>query len=193
MEKTAIIIVDMLKDNVDTDSHFKMGEEARKIIPPIQRLLAFAREKGMPVIFANDSFLPDDFIFREGKGKPHSIIGTEGAKVIAEFGPEDSDIILPKRRFSAFWGTNLESMLREKEIDTIAVCGISTSVCVLASVLDGIAHDFRVLLMDDCCATFKPEHHTAVVNMYCSGALYPLLQAMSLDDFLSAAEAGKYC
>ena len=193
MEKTAIIVVDMLKDNVNTDSHFSMGDEARKIIPPIQQLLAFARGKGMPVIFANDSFLPDDFIFRKGKGKPHSLMGTEGANVIAEFGPENSDIILPKRRFSAFFGTTLDSMLREKEIETIVVCGISTQVCVLTTVLDGIAHDFRVILMEDCCATFKPEHHAALVDMYRKGPMFPLLQAMSLADFLAASETGRYC
>ena len=120
-------------------------------------------------------------------------MGTEGAEVIAEFGPEDSDIILPKRRFSAFFGTNLDAILREKGIDTIAVCGISTQVCVLTTVLDAIAHDFRVILMDDCCATFKPEHHVTLADMYRKGPMFPLLQSMSLDDFLSASATEKYC
>ena len=184
MKSTAIIVVDMLKDNVDTDSHFSMGEEARKIIPPIQRLLATARENGFPVIFANDSFLPDDFIFREGRHKPHSIMGTKGAKVIAEFGPEDSDIILEKRRFSAFFGTNLEVTLREMGVDTIAVAGIGTPVCVLTTVLDGIAHDFKVIMLEDCCASFRRADHDAIANLYRKGPMYPLLQVMPLDEFL---------
>ena len=48
VKKTAIVVIDMVKDYVDTESHFNMGEEARRIIPNIQRLLAVAREKGFP-------------------------------------------------------------------------------------------------------------------------------------------------
>ena len=184
VKTTAIIVVDMLKDNVNTDSHFSMGEPARNLIPPIQRLLATARENGYPVIFANDSFLPDDFFFREGRHKPHSIMGTEGAEVIAEFGPEDSDIILPKRRFSAFFGTNLEVTLKEKGIDTIVVTGISTPVCVLLTVLDGIAHDFRVILLEDCCASVRQADQEAILGVYRKGPLYPLLQVMTLNELL---------
>ncbi len=185
MKNIAIIVVDMLKDNVYTESHSGMGAQARKIIPNIQHLLTIAREKGMPVIFANDAFLPSDFIFRETGVKPHAIIGTEGASVIDEFGPEESDIILEKRRFSAFLGTNLDMSLRETGVDTIVVTGIGTPVCVLTTALDGVAHDFRVVMVEDCCASFRPEDHEAIINVYRRCLREPLLQVTTLDEFLS--------
>ena len=93
--KPAIIIVDMLKDNVDIGAPFSIGEEGRKIIPNLQHLLAVARENDLPIIYACDSFLVNDFIFRD-RMKPHCIRGTKGAEVISELQPYDSDIVVPK-------------------------------------------------------------------------------------------------
>ncbi len=185
MGKTAIIVVDMINDNVYTQSHSGMDDQAQAIIPAIQRLLGRARDQGRPVIFANDAFLPDDFIFRGTGMKPHAIMGTDGAKVISDFGPEESDIILEKRRFSGFMGTNLEVRLREMGIDTIAVAGIGTPVCVLTTALDGLSHDFKVIMLQDCCAAFRPEDHEAIINVYCHSFKGSIFRVMSLDEFLS--------
>ena len=173
----------MLKDNVYTQSHYGMGAQARGIVPNIQHLLTIARNKGMPVIFANDAFLPEDFIFNGTGMKPHAIMGTEGAQVISEFGPEESDIVLEKRRFSAFLGTDLDMKLKGMGVDTIAVAGIGTPVCVLTTALDGIAHDFRVVLLEDCCAAFKPEDHHAIVNVYRDCFRSQIFQVMPLNEF----------
>ena len=191
MKKTAVIVVDMLKDNVYTESHAGMGNFARALVPRIQQLLVFARTNGMPVIFANDAFLPDDFIFRESSVKPHAIMGTEGAKVIDEFGPEESDIILEKRRFSAFLGTNLDSTLTKMSVDTIAVAGIGTPVCVLTTILDAIAHDFKAVLLEDCCASFRPEDHEAVIEVYRRCLREPIMSVMTLDQFISTISDGR--
>ena len=191
MGNIAIVVVDMLKDNVYTENHVGMGNFARTLIPNIQQLLAFARTNGMPVIFANDAFLPDDFIFRESNAKPHAIMGTQGAKVIDEFGPEESDIILEKRRFSAFLGTNLDRTLNQMGVDTIAVAGIGTPVCVLTTVLDAIAHDFKAVLLEDCCASFRPEDHVAIIGVYRKCLRDPILRVMTLDQFLSTISDGR--
>ena len=189
MKNIAVIVVDMLKDNVYTESHSGMGAQARAIIPNIQHLLKTARGKGMPVIFANDAFLPSDFIFSETGVKPHAIMGTEGASVIDEFGPEESDIILEKRRFSAFLGTNLDISLKEMGIDTIVVTGIGTPVCVLTTALDGVAYDFKVIMLEDCCASFRPEDHEAIVKVYRRCLRDPLFRVTTLDDFLTTLNA----
>ena len=189
MGRIAVIIVDMIKDNVHTEHHGGMGSFARRLIPPIRRLLESARRKGMPVIFANDAFLPDDFIFRETGARPHAIMGTEGARVISEFGPEPSDMVIEKRRFSAFLGTGLAERLREMGMDTIAVAGIGTPVCVLTTALDGLAHDFKVIMIEDCCAALRPEDHQAIVGVYRRCLRGPLFRIIPLDEFLSDTEA----
>ena len=149
--KPAIIVIDMLNDNVDRKKRTGIGEEVKKIIPNIQHLLSSAREAEIPIVFANDSFMPNDFIFQGEEIKPHAIRGTYGAKVIDELPVQESDIVVEKRRFSAFFKTDLDITLREFKVDTIVVAGISTEVCVLATVLDGLSNDFRVIILKDCC------------------------------------------
>ena len=88
--KPALIIVGMLKDTFDRHPDAFITKEALKFVPTINRLFAMFREKGLPVIFSGDSFLQSDFIF-QGRTKPHSIRGTNGAKVIDELKREKSD------------------------------------------------------------------------------------------------------
>jgi nicotinamidase/pyrazinamidase len=182
--KPAIIVVDMLKDNLKEGSRHPIVAEGRAIVPNLQRLLEEGRKKGFPVIFACDSFLKDDFIFR-GKMKVHSLRGTKGAEVTDDLRPGAEDIILPKRRFSAFYKTDLDQTLRMLGIDTIVVTGITTEVCVLMTCMDGLCNDFCVILLEDCSASKSKSMHQDCLDLYRDFALYPLLRIMTLAEFLS--------
>ena len=184
MSKKALIIVDMIKDNVDPDSRFSIGEEGRRIIPNLSSLLSAARQSNIPIIFANDSFMPNDFIFR-GKVKPHALRGTRGVEVIEELRPQPEDIILEKRRFSAFFKTDLDITLRSLGIDTIVVTGITTECCVLTTLLDGMANDFKVILIEDCCASSLKDNHDAIIKIFRNSTIQPLLNVLTLGEFLS--------
>ena len=116
--------------------------------------------------------------------KVHALRGTQGAEVIDDLKPEPKDIILPKRRFSAFFKTDLDQTLRMLGVDTIVVTGITTEVCVLMTVMDGLSHDFSVILLEDCSASRKKEFHQGCLSLYRDFALYPLLRIMTLDEFL---------
>ena len=142
--RPAIIVVDMLEDTCAEGLDLAITSEARAIIPTVRELLEASRSRMLQVIFACDSFLEGDFIFR-GRMRPHSIRGTSGAHVVSDLAPEPSDIVLAKRRFSAFFKTDLDQTLRTLGCDTVAVCGITTNVCVLATVLDALSHDFEVV------------------------------------------------
>jgi len=181
--KPAIIVVDMLKDNLKESPRNPYLQEGRAIIPNLQRLLGESRKKGFPVIFACDSFLEGDFIFK-GRMKVHALRGTKGAEVVDDLKPEPTDIILPKRRFSAFFKTDLDQTLRMLGVDTIVVTGITTEVCVLMTVMDGLSHDFSVIILEDCSASRKREFHQGCLNLYRDFALYPLLRIMTLEEFL---------
>jgi len=181
--KAAIIVVDMLKDNLKESPRNPYFQAGKTIIPNLQRLLEKGRKKGFPIIFACDSFLQGDFIFG-GKMKVHSLRGTKGAEVIDDLKPESTDIILPKRRFSAFFKTDLDQTLRTLDIDTIVVTGITTEVCVLMTVMDGLSHDFSAILLEDCSASRDEEFHQECLHLYRDFALYPLLRIMTLDEFL---------
>jgi nicotinamidase-related amidase len=181
--KPAIIVVDMLKDNLKESSRNPYFQEGRAIIPNLQKLLEESRKRQFPIIFACDSFLKDDFIFK-GRMKVHSLRGTKGAEVVDDLKPEPIDIILPKRRFSAFFKTDLDQTLRVLGVDTIVVTGITTEVCVLMTVMDGLSHDFSAILLEDCSSSRKKEFHQECLNLYRDFALYPLLRIMTLDEFI---------
>jgi len=172
----ALIVVDMLVGSF-TNPQAPLTREAKKIIPPVQRLLAAFRDHASPVIFACDSFLRGDFIFK-GRLKEHAIRGTDEVKVIPELTPLPGDTVLEKRRFSAFFKTDLDQTLRLWKIQTVVVTGVTTHVCVLSTALDAIANDFGCIIAEDACCCHKPELHEGVLKAYRRSALYPLLRVM---------------
>ncbi len=179
--KPAVIVVDMLRDNFVDDN--PVAREGRKIIPAINRLLDGCRERGIKVIFACDSFYPEDFLFKS-KLKSHSLRGTEGSKVVDDIPVKEGDIVLEKRRFSAFFKTDLDQTLRTFGIDTIAVCGMTTTYCVLATAIDGVCHDFYTIILEDCSCAHKEEVHRFMMDLYRKSPLVPILRVMTSHEFL---------
>jgi nicotinamidase-related amidase len=184
--KTALIVVDMIKDNVGMHLSAKKSNEFTKIIPNIQRLLQVCRKRGIPVVFANDSFLEGDLLF-SGPMKPHAIRGTQGTQVIEELGPEPGDMVLEKRRMSAFFRTDLDMTLRLWNVDTILVTGISTPGCVYLTAMDGFSNDFKVVMLEDCCAAHRPEIHENFLSALKMMPLEPLIRIMKLEEWLNAS------
>ena len=181
--KPALIIIDMLKDTFEKHPDAFISKEALKFVPTINRLSSIFRDKGFPVIFSCDSFLEDDFIF-QGKMKPHSIRGTEGANVIDQLDKELSDIVSEKRRFSAFFKTDLDQTLRDLDCDTVVVVGISTHICVLSTLIDAVAFDFKAILLRDCCQAHTSEIHDGVTQIYEKTPLYPLMRILSSEEII---------
>lgn len=181
--KPAIIIVDMLKDSFNDHHRNPVTPFARSIVPRINRLTEQARHLSLPVIFSMDSFLPGDFIFG-GKMKEHSLRGTNGADVTEELNQCPTDYYSPKRRFSAFFKTDLDQTLRLLKADTVAIAGINTHWCVLLSAFDALANDFSAVILEDCCASYSREIHESALNLYRKNPLYPLFRIMSSEEFL---------
>ena len=182
--KPAVVIVDMLKDTLEGAHPMPIKELGRAIVPAINRLTEAARARAIPVIFSMDSFLPGDFIF-QGRMKNHSIRGTKGAEVTDLLAQAETDLYSPKRRFSAFYKTDLDQTLRLLGADTVALCGIATHWCVLSSAFDALSNDFRVVILEDCCASFSREMHESCLAIYRRNPLEPLLRVMTLEAFLS--------
>lgn len=178
--RPAVIVVDMLEDTCSAAARYPITPHARALLPRLNALLEGARRRAVPVVFACDSFLENDFIFR-GKMRPHSLRGTPGAAVVSDLVVDPRrDLVLPKRRFSAFFKTDLDQTLRTLGCDTVAVAGIATNVCVLTTVLDALAHDFEVRWLTDGCAAHAPEAHEATLGLYRSFPLAPLLQLQTV-------------
>jgi len=117
--------------------------------------------------------------------KVHSLRGTQGAEVIDDLRPEPTDMILPKRRFSAFFKTDLDQTLRTQGVDTIVVTGMTTEVCVLMTAFEGLCHDFSVIILENCAVSRNKELRKECLNLYRENVLDPLLRMMTLDEFLN--------
>jgi nicotinamidase/pyrazinamidase len=186
--KPAVIIVDMLEDSFAEPRNPQREEE--KIVQPMQSFLGRCRSLDIPIIFANDSFLREDFIFK-GRLKPYAIRGTAGERVLHDLGPEATDIVLPKRRFSAFFKTDLDQTLRTCGLDTVAIGGINSHVCVMATALEAICHDFHTVLLEDLCAAYRRDIHENAMNAHRHSSLSPLFRVMTSDQFLEACGHAK--
>jgi nicotinamidase-related amidase len=183
-EKPAFLIIDMVKDYFDESKKGPITRLAGPIIDPINRMSAVFRRHGWPVVFSTDAFQEDHFFFKS-KMKPHAIAGTPGAEVIdaLERGPED--YWLPKPKMSAFFQTGLEGWLRERGVTLCAVAGIATPFCVLTTVLDAVCHDFKAVLLEDCCMAGSQQIHDQTLDIYRRNLLYPLLRVLPSTDLMA--------
>jgi nicotinamidase-related amidase len=155
MSKKAIIVVDMLNDFVTGSLAF---EGATKIIAPTVKLLSCARKKGIPVIYACDSHLAG--IDHELKlWGDHAIRGTHGAEVIPELTPQASDYVIPKRRYSAFFQTDLLLLLQELGVNEVIITGLHTHMCCRHTAADAYCYGFKVSVASDATNSFTLEDY----------------------------------
>ena len=181
--KTAIVVIDMVKDSMELCPHDFLAERGKAIVPAVNRLTAGARERGWPVIFSTDSFLPGDAMFR-GRMKEHSLRGTEGAEVTGLLHQEPDDVWLPKRRMSAFYKTDLDQTLRLWNVERVAACGLMTHYCVLTTALDAVCNDFYSVIVEDASNAIDDETHQACLGLYRRAPLRPVLTVQTVDELL---------
>jgi len=157
--KMAILVIDMLNEYLDPKGKLFCGE-CREIIPKIQKLVEFGRNRGIPIIYVNTSLLSEGEPIAKKWGV-HAIRGTWGAEVIPELKPKDGDRIIFKRTYDGFYNTELELTLRSMGIETVVVTGIHTHVCVLLTAVSAFNRGFNVIALEDCMTTgYKPNHES---------------------------------
>lgn len=153
----ALLVVDMLKDFVETGGALDCGEEARRIIPFVRAKVDEFHYSRDLVVFIRDSHRPDDPEFQ--MFPPHCVKGTRGAEIIDELEVRPGDVTVEKTRYSAFYGTELEKILRERGVAEVHVVGVCTSICVMDTVGDLRNRDYPVVVYRDGVADFDREAH----------------------------------
>ena len=152
----AVLVIDMLRGFLEEGYPLYCGAKARQIIPNIEGLLERELASGVKVFFICDRHDPDDPEFK--MFPPHCIEGTTETEVIPELTKYPGEII-PKKRYSGFFGTVLESKLKELKPEKIIVGGVCTDICVLHTVADARNRDYQVEVPVDCVASFDDEAH----------------------------------
>lgn len=157
----ALLVIDMQKDFLNPEGKLFGGERLRKIIPSVREAVDFSREL-MPVIFTQDWHRKDDEEF--SIWPPHCIENTEGSEIIDELQPSEEDIFIKKRRYSAFFSTDLDLVLRERNIRKIWVCGILTNICVLHTIADARSLNYEVTLLKDCTEALNDNDYEYAIH-----------------------------
>ena len=160
----ALIIVDMLNDFIKEDGALYCGQTAKNIVPHIQKRLSKHRKKHNLIIYLQDWHSSDDLEFN--RFPPHAIGNTFGSKIIPEFTPKEDDIVIKKRRYSGFYGTDLDVILWTNKITVVEIVGVCTSICIMDTV-GGLANrDIETFVPVSCVADFDPEmHKMALIRM----------------------------
>lgn len=143
----ALIVVDMQKDFCYRNGALYI-ENAEKIFEVTRKVVDEARKNGMKIIFTQDWHRSDDEEFKIWP--KHCVMNTWGAEIIDELGAKEEDYFVKKRRYSAFFATDLDLILRELKVKNVFICGVATNVCVLHTTADAVMRGYRVVVIEDC-------------------------------------------
>ena len=173
MQRPVLIVVDMLRDFLD-----RWPAHAREtLVQSTNELVAMMRSRGNPIIWVRQEFEPDlsdAFPEMRANNTRVTIKGTPGCQIVPELQVAASDIVLVKKRYSAFFGTDLDRMLHELKPDPIIIAGINTHSCVRMTAIDAYQRDLPVVLARECVGSYEAEHH-AIMLRYLQGKIAKLM------------------
>jgi len=160
-KSAAVIFIDVVMAYVDPASPLYLGPE--NALAEMARLHDVARAAEVPVIFTNIEYGPDGaeggMFYRKVPALAAFNAGSPMGAFPPELQPRGDDRVMGKYYPSAFFGTGLAPMLHVQGIDTVLLCGYSTSGCVRASALDALCHGFAPFVISDCCADRDEAPH----------------------------------
>src|ERR1700734_790990 len=184
LSKSALVIIDMQRDFLEPGGFgAALGNDVSMLqaaVGPCQETLSAARAIGMLVIHTREGHRPDltdapphkvergDPSTRIGAPGPMGRIlirGEPGHDIIPELYPLASEPVIDKPGKGAFYQTDLDLMLRNRGIDTLMVCGVTTEVCVNTTVREANDRGYRCIVLSDCCASYFPDFHAAGLAM----------------------------
>ena len=176
--QSAVIVVDMQNDFGSNGGIFALAgidiSGIRNAIAPTARVLAAARRAGISVVYLKMAFRADlldagspdgpnrikhrrlrvgeAITAPDGRASRILIRDTWNTEIVPDLAPEPGDIVLYKHRYSGFYETNLDSVLKRRSIKSLIFTGCTTSVCVESTLRDAMFRDYTCLLLADCTA-----------------------------------------
>lgn len=164
-DQPAVLVVDY--QQIYTRGQRGTGLESVQATAPV---LAAARAAGLPVVYTYVGYEPHridgGMWMRKCPGLRQVVRGSWACAIDPLVEPEPGDIVIEKHAPSAFFGTGLAGRLRAESVDTVITCGTSTSGCVRATVVDGMSHDFRMVVPRECVADrSRPSGDAAIFDI----------------------------
>jgi nicotinamidase-related amidase len=156
--KPALIVIDMIND-------YLAGWEPGcrdSLVQSINELTQAVRGANCSVIWVRQEFaadLHDAFPEMRAKGISIAIQGTAGCEILPPLVVEPSETVIVKKRYSAFFGTGLDSRLAQLAPDALILAGVNTHACIRTTAIDAYQRDWPVILAADCIGSYDREHH----------------------------------
>ncbi len=182
--RAALIIIDMQRDFLEPGGFGEtLGNDVsllQSAVGPCQAVLVAARAMGMLVVHTREGHKPDLSDAPPAKiarGAPSKRIGDPGPMgriliqgeaghdIVSALYPIAGEIVIDKPGKGAFYATELSALLKDKSIDNLLVCGVTTEVCVNTTVREANDRGYRCLVMADACASYFPEFHEMGLKM----------------------------
>ena len=184
--RPGLILVDLI--NGFTDPACPLGSESGSVVDAAANVLARFRQRGLPVFFTTVAYSNDDqaAVFRRRLAALNVLQpGSEWVRVHAALAPRTSEAVIEKHWASAFFGTDLQARLTAAGADSLVVCGLTTSGCVRATAVDGLQHDYRVVVPREAVGDRNLEAHEA--NLFDLDAKYA--DVVTLDELVELLAA----
>ncbi len=157
MTRKALLVIDMLNDFVHPDGVLYCGQPARDIVPSIRKLVDQFASQGDLVVFVKDAHRPDDPEFQ--MFPPHAVKNSWGSEIVPELAPPEGALQLEKTRYDAFFGTDLDAILKRTQPREVWVTGVCTSICVMDTVGQLRNRDLPVFIPTHAVADFDADFH----------------------------------
>ncbi len=158
--RTALLVIDMIGEFVTGRLG---GAHAEAVLPCIVRLVEAARRGGSPVVYVTDAHL--EGVDREfDVWGSHAVAGSPEAEIVPELEPGMGDHRLYKRRYSAFYATGLDALLRELGVEAVVLTGVLTNICIQHTAADAFYRGYRVIVPTDCVNALTPGEQEASLS-----------------------------
>lgn len=179
--KTVLLIIDLQQDFfIDGLLH----EHQDNLIESVNELIDKSHENNIPVIWVRQEYkydLSDAPLYNRINKKAVTIEGTEGCLLLSGLHRNKNDYEIIKKRYSAFFKTELEKLLKDLKVETIIIAGVNTMTCVRVTAIDAYQRDYKVILALDCIDSYDVEQHENSVKYL----QYAVANAKSNSDLLS--------
>jgi maleamate amidohydrolase len=187
--RPAVLVVDFSRGFTDPES--TMGSDLTREVEVTNRLLGAAREREIPVIFTTIGFEPNlkdgSLWLEKAPGLGELIVGGKWVEIDPRLGRREDETVILKKGASAFFGTNLPSILVSQGVDTIVMCGATTSGCIRATAIDLLQYGYPTLVPRECVGDRAQAPHEA--NLVDIQAKYA--DVVSVEDVLTYLESVK--
>ena len=183
-ERTAVIMIDMQRDFLEPGGFGEtLGNKVSLLsaaIEPCKALLTAARKRGMLIVHTREGHRPDLSDAPKAKverGAPSMRIGAlgpmgrilvrgePGHDIVPSLYPQPGEPVVDKPGKGAFYATDLQSILQNRNTENLIVCGVTTEVCVHTTVREANDRGYRCLVPGDCCGSYFPEFHEVGLRM----------------------------